>query len=121
MGYFLFQPMMVAVMDHLIKHVPVVSVCRVSNDAVSKFIFTFSQVLPISLFLHSSDHSRCKPISETQYHILNLYNTSICKKRNHTLANKCLNEYGESPSNGVHWEIHIQRIDFSRCSLSTLK
>ncbi len=38
-----------------------------------------------------------------------------------TLANKSLNEYGESPSNRFRWEIHIQWTDFFRCSPSTLK
>ena len=36
-----------------------------------------------------------------------------------TLANKSLNEYGESPSNEFRWEIHIQWIDFFQCSPST--
>ena len=37
-----------------------------------------------------------------------------------TLANKSLNEYGESPSNGFRCEIHIQWIDFFQCSISSL-
>ncbi len=51
----------------------------------------------------------------------------VCRHANqwctilHTQANKSLNENGESPSNGFCWEIHIQWIDFFRCSPSTLK
>ncbi len=37
-----------------------------------------------------------------------------------TMSNKSLNEYGESPSNRSRWEIHIQWMDFFRCSPSTI-